>query len=450
MPKYGRLSRRNALIAALVMMGAACSSPQRTPSIKEEDRLSPAEAQLTWLLGALEPEGARDGKALSPHFTPAFLEQVPADKLAAIFDSQAEQGPFALTCLDLRSEHMAVAYLHSDTTDLAITLAANAAQPEQLETLFFQSMALPSVESWEDFEQTLREVAPTVSFSAAELTSEGPRTVAAVDPTQSVAIASAFKLWVLLALAEEIEAGSRSWEDTLFIREDHRVLSSLALDEHADGEALTLEALAAAMIQLSDNTATDILIEALGRERVEAAMRSTGIAHPERNIPLLKLADFFSLKLLMTPEQRRAYFAADASGRRAMLDAGLGWSPSAATLVLVMNGGWKKPMGIDKAEWFATSHDMILTLAALEPFLDRDPILARVLQSQTAFALCPGWKYNGYKGGNEPGVYHAAFLLETDDGQRYAVSLGLNDPTQPIAEADFIGIVSAAINHVHP
>src|SRR6185436_600599 len=96
------------------------------------------------------------------------------------------------------------------------------------------------------------------------------------DGDQALAIGSAFKLYVLGALARDVAEGKRHFDDTLRLEQRWMSMPSGKLQKWPVGTPLTLASAAALMISESDNTATDHLLFTLGRERVEAMLREMG------------------------------------------------------------------------------------------------------------------------------------------------------------------------------
>lgn len=84
-----------------------------------------------------------------------------------------------------------------------------------------------------------------------------------------LAVGSAFKLVVLAELNAMIERGEATWSDVVTLKSKHVSLSSGLLQKMPLGSPFTLHTLAAAMIAESDNTATDVLIDYIGRDRLE-------------------------------------------------------------------------------------------------------------------------------------------------------------------------------------
>jgi beta-lactamase class A len=85
-------------------------------------------------------------------------------------------------------------------------------------------------------------------------------------------LGSVFKLSVLGALADAIDAGALTWDDELTIEEADRSLPTGELQDRVGGTTTVREA-ATLMVSLSDNTATDLLIHELDRSTVRRRWR---------------------------------------------------------------------------------------------------------------------------------------------------------------------------------
>jgi beta-lactamase class A len=93
--------------------------------------------------------------------------------------------------------------------------------------------------------------------------------------------ASMIKIGILLELFRQCERGSLSLEDKLTLHDADKVAGSGILIDLMPGLDLTLQDTAVLMMALSDNTATNMLIELLGREEINEALRSAGMRHTE-------------------------------------------------------------------------------------------------------------------------------------------------------------------------
>ena len=148
---------------------------------------------------------------------------------------------------------------------------------------------------------------------ASLLVLSGDEVLADVEADKPLAVGSAFKLAVLVALEEAIAQGHLNWDDVVTLQPEWRSLPGGMLQDWPTGTALTVETLATLMISLSDNTATDALIQMLGRETIEAIA--------PRNQPLLTTREFFALKNPDNAETLRQFRQANPARQRQLLDA---------------------------------------------------------------------------------------------------------------------------------
>jgi beta-lactamase class A len=88
--------------------------------------------------------------------------------------------------------------------------------------------------------------------------------------------ASVIKVPILAALHAEAETGRLSWEERISLTEEKKVPGSGVLREIHPGIELTLEDLARLMIVVSDNTATNLLIDRIGTDIVNALLDGQG------------------------------------------------------------------------------------------------------------------------------------------------------------------------------
>ena len=89
--------------------------------------------------------------------------------------------------------------------------------------------------------------------------------------------ASVIKLPILVEAFRQARDGLLSMDESVSIRPEQKMPSCGALTYLHDGLTVTLRDLCALMIIVSDNTATNILIERLGMENVNATMRKLGL-----------------------------------------------------------------------------------------------------------------------------------------------------------------------------
>jgi hypothetical protein len=186
------------------------------------------------------------------------------------------------------------------------------------------------------------------------------------------------------------------------------------------------------MIAISDNTAADHLIDRLGRENIEAALGAFGHGAPERNVPFLSTREFFLFKLAVSDADAAAYVGADVPARRAFLETLAGQTPNLEDAVR-----WVAPRRIDEIEWFASPSDLCRLMAALDVRSEQPGLepIAEVLSRNPGLPIDRvAFPFIAFKGGSEPGVLNLTWLVHAQSGSRYFVSIGLNNPSAPIAD----------------
>jgi beta-lactamase class A len=89
--------------------------------------------------------------------------------------------------------------------------------------------------------------------------------------------ASTVKIPIMVELFRQIDRGDRSLADRFVLRQPDRAPGSGVLLHLSEGLDLTLNDLVYLMISISDNTATNVLIDLVGMDRVNATMQSLGM-----------------------------------------------------------------------------------------------------------------------------------------------------------------------------
>ncbi|MFN2487263.1 MAG: serine hydrolase, partial [Acidimicrobiia bacterium] len=192
------------------------------------------------------------------------------------------------------------------------------------------------------------------------------------------------------------------------------------------------------MISISDNTATDLLIDLLGRNVVEAAQTAYGHTQPGLNAPFLTTREWAILKL--GPEQQREdYLNADEAGRRAILD-GLADVPASS----LAGEAFLQPIVPDRLEWFASLND----LCAVHVRLQEKAQVSGLEPVAEILSLNPGipsetWDYIGFKGGSEPGLVATSWLV-TEGERTFVLAAAVLDPEQPLDETEAVLLMGAA------
>jgi hypothetical protein len=266
-----------------------------------------------------------------------------------------------------------------------------------------------------------------VSFAAARVTGSRCVLTHGVDPGTARPLGSAFKLYVLGALARTISDGKLSWDTPLALDPAWKSLPSGILQDQPDGTVHTLAEYADYMISISDNTAADHLLHTVGRDRVEAQFGLWG-NHAAGNAPVLTTRELFALKSRHYPATATAYAALPPRLRGPALTA-------LDRVPLTSLSGWAQPRMIDRLEWFGSPVDMCRALAGL--WADHSPQVGRAMTLNDGGIGLPAADFPTvwFKGGSEPGVLTLNYLARAADGTLVTASLMLSDPAHALDEA---------------
>lgn len=89
--------------------------------------------------------------------------------------------------------------------------------------------------------------------------------------------ASIIKLWILWKLYAEADKGKINLDEEIILKEDHKVGGFGILQDMHSGLNLSLRDYATLMIILSDNTATNVLIDYLGMDAINEEIKKLGM-----------------------------------------------------------------------------------------------------------------------------------------------------------------------------
>lgn len=365
-------------------------------------------------------------------FAPSFLAAVSVEQLNQLVETQLRPGgPFEISEVVVETETAAKLVVQGQV-ELTMQIRIEADPPYLVSELLFQPAPAAKVASWDELDTNLAASAPDVAFLAAEVVDGTCTAVHARDPDRVLPLGSAFKLYVLGALAEAIDAGTAAWDETVPIRDELRVHTSQTYGKVPAGTPVSLEDLAAAMIAVSDNTATDHVMDRVERAAVEAEQAKLGMADPSRNEPFLTTRELTLLKFLVPAEQRDAYIAADTATRYDLLADLPPGGVSDEQIGAVIAG----PIALDTLEWFASPNDVCRAHVGLQDLAAR-PGLEPV---RSILSANPGgtfdestWPYVAFKGGSEPGVLAGAWLAERADGRAFVVVVEMRNANGQIS-----------------
>jgi len=420
------------LVLALLLWAGLALAPAPAAAQEASPELRARAEQVVALL--------RGEAAAAEMFAPSFLAAVPEAQLATVTRQLVAQHGEARALAGIlpRSATAAAIQVDMERAVLSMNLSIEAAPPHRIEGLLVTGAAARAA-TFDELVAELRALPGQVSFAVARLGDGAPEPIAALEPDRPLAIGSAFKLLILAELDRQIAAGDRRWSDVATL--DRRSLPSGQLQGWPDGAPLTLHTLAAMMISVSDNTATDVLLHLVGREQVEATMARIGVAAAARNRPFPGTLEMFALKTAPEAEQE-AWIAADEADRRRLLAERYDATAPDGIDPARFAGA---PLRIEALEWFASADDMVRILDWLRRRGGDEARAILAISPGGAPALREEFAYVGYKGGSEPGVINLSWLVRAESGDWYAVTGSWNDPAAPLDEARFAALMRRAL-----
>ncbi len=433
-------AQRRALIALCALAASLLVAPA-SPSARAARTPSAAQSQLTWVLDSLNSATVPSSATLARHFAPAFLKAVPPAALVqALAPLIAERPLRVVSTITTQGQFtLVVRVATASGASFSASIVVLPTGTHQIEGLLFKPLPAP-LTSWTEIDHALRRLGASASLYAGVA---GGVELNGVAASSVGAIGSAFKLYVLGALAAAVERGTARWNELLAINDAWKSLPSGAMRSLPAGARFTLLHYAEQMISVSDNTAADHLIHLLGRRAVETQLSALGNRSPSRDEPFLTTRELFALKLAAPASLRDAFAAANTHARRALLA-----RVDALTPTLAEATDWTSPREIERLEWFASPAELATAMTRLVGEAAR-PGLAPL---RTILSLNPGveldrslWRYVAYKGGSEPGVLSLTWYLRRNDGHAFVLSIIVNDPHRDIDTFSAVTDALAAI-----
>ncbi|MGI9487061.1 MAG: serine hydrolase [Geminicoccaceae bacterium] len=366
-----RLTRALAALAAIMTIGASVMASDQT----DEDVLA-----LMW-------RSPDDSPAL---FSEIFLKEVPPDQIRSILaDLNRRCGAFVAV---EGAESAGEFRLITERCEVPTEITRNV--DGAIEGLWFYS----PVRRDRSLDELLDEIASfdgTVSYALLE----NGKLIAGHEADRPMGIGSTFKLIVLAALVDRIEKGEANWADVVTLEAKHLSHPSGSLQEMPIGSPFTLHTLAAAMIAQSDNTATDVLIDVVGRDRLEAM---SGLQ------PFLTTREAFQLEDDEAVYER--FRAGDRSERYAVLR---DLADAPLPPVNAVMKPWKP-----EVEW-------LLSTKALCGWVERVADV-NLTQINTGPIRADGWQQVSYKGGSQVGVLNFTTHARDAKGRNFCLSVTWN------------------------
>ena len=367
-------------LPATVLSTQMAQTPMLTPQQALERFFTVPEIQADW-------------------FAPPFLQQVSISQIEGVISEVARNlGEYQGV---VETESGFEIRFEQGTVPAQIQLNENG----QIISLFFQPAVTPI--SPEEAASAMQ----SAPYPTSLLILKNGAEQANVNADEPLAVGSAFKLAVLTALQEQIQAGELSWDTVVELKPEWKSLPSGMLQDWPAGSALTIETLATLMISISDNTATDALINIVGRDNIEALT--------PRNQPFLTTREFFTLKNPANADWLARYRQGDLESQRQVLTEVPNLPPPSAS---VFAGN---PVSTD-IEWFFTSRELCQLMEQVAPL--------SAMRVNPGVANRADWQQIAFKGGSEPGVLNLTTWLVDEAGDTYCITTTWNNPDQALDE----------------
>lgn len=416
-------------------------APSASPTATATYPATPVGAAMAWFVSQM---GAAEVEADPTHrFTEEFLTQVPPEQVLVLFGELRPQGPWVTenvtadgndgvaTLVDGRGQRYTLSMQVDEEGKIAGALINSAAKGSPAST-------------WEGVVERAKLGAPEVSVLAGRVGTDGALTPAfELDADTPRPVGSAFKLYVVAAVAEKVAAGELSWDQELTLAAEHKTLPSGDLQNEPDGTKISVRDAATKMIANSDNTASVLLQRTVGEQALLNAADRAGNDHPEGITPFLDPKQMFWLSYGTSDEARAAraeWKDASAERRRELLAAVPMPGPGPESV----GGEAQWPNGI---EWFISARDLVdahVHLQRLASTTGGEP-LTEILTANSGIQV-EGWTETAFKGGSNSGVIAMTFLAragEGDDAPRHTL-ITLGRGTEPLDQTTFIAATTDA------
>ena len=379
-------------------------------------------------------------------FAPAFLAQIHAEQIRSISQSLVAQNGAVtgLEGIERANAQGGTVIIGYERARVRVNLSIAAAPPNQVIGLLISAVQARD-DSATKIGGELAALPGNAGMLLRRIDDPSAPPLLSVNPEREYAIGSGFKLWVLAEAARAVAAGERKWSDIIPLGDP--ALPSGITQSWPPRAPMTLHSLATLMISISDNTASDTLLHALGRERVGMMVGVTGHAKPEGTLPVLSTTEAFALKMDANADLRARWTTLAPKDRLALLGrdaARLGRSAIDPTQLA------GTPRAIEAIEWFASPADMARTFGWLRTKGGTDALAILAVNPGIAPGEAARFSYVGFKGGSEGGVVSLNFLVKAKSGHWYTLTGSWNDPKGLIDEKRFVALASRALALIEP
>ncbi len=375
-------------------------------------------------------------------FNQNFLNAVPAQQFRVLIGQIVQQHgqPVSVLSINVKDNNNATFRMEFEKSIGQFIISIEPNRPYHISGL--------RITSFESADNSINEVLEGINalpgrtgVSVAALSNGKMQAIAQKDNIGRYAIASTFKLYILAELDRQVQSGQRKWSDVYLLGPKSH--PSGVSQDWPDNMPMTLQTLATLMISVSDNSATDTLIRILGQDALQSMVRTAGHSNADEFTPFLMTRQVTALKTPANAELLQAYLKRSKSRRTGYLRQ----IDRLLTLESIDFGLLtSQPILVDTIEWFASPDDIIRLLAYIDANSSQTVRDILAINSGIGKGAKDMWQYLGYKGGSDTGIMSLNFLLESKQGQKYAVSVHWNDKQNPVKESRLLSLTSRLLN----
>ncbi len=344
---------------------------------------------------------------------PEIVDQVVTTMEALWWDR-----PFSVAGIDIRA---GAATLHLVTSYGARQNIAIRTDADGMVNRFQADTEAPVISSWRDVDGVLAGTGARYSYQVARINGGTCEPVAGTNTHESLPLASIFKLYVLLAVADAVRAGTVSWDDKLTVTDRAKLVGSSGLEELPEGAQVSVRTAAEKMIATSDNMATDLLIAKVGTRAVEDALVAAGHHDPASMTPFPTMYELFSVGW-GEPDLRQQWQRGSAQDRAQLLEQANSrrYEPDPTRAHI--------PASEYGAEWYGSAEDICRVHVALQTrAVGKAAPVKQIMAAVSGIDLAPAdWPYVGAKAGGLPGDLTFSWYAVDKTGQPWVVSFQLN------------------------
>jgi len=377
------------------------------------------QASVPALAQQVEPEAAIErvftaDKLEEGWFSPAFLEALSLREIESFIKSFVSQHGKFRSVSGEAGEYV----VELEKAEVPALIALD--QEGRIAALRLQE-AIP-LASLDELAKTIAELPGETSL----LVISGGQDVVADNAQAEMAVGSAAKIAIMKAAAEAVEAGKLSWDQTFELKEEWRSLPTGILQDWPAGTPVTLSTLANLMISRSDNTATDAMVQIVGREAIEEITPT--------NKPFLTTREFFTLKAQPNAELFRSWVDAPADKRPELLER--------LRELPLPSGGEIITRPTLEVEWFMSGRKLCELMEEVKdlPAMSINPGMASPDE----------WEKIAYKGGSEAGVLNLTTWLEDAEGASHCVVATWNNPEEALDERRLMSAYRGVLRNLAP